>query len=173
MGAFGSGTRCSRSRFFVQGGTFYGKDHRKCTAQHPVAGSTSEGYPHPLLALFGKSHYRSGRKHPLQQRFQQRCRPLREGLCRGVPLRQPCHQHGYLPWFQRRRHPLEHQRRAGSDGRRPGCDEEGIPVRSPGLLHGWQILCYLVQRLSRPHHRHGMDGGFQDLPSAGKCLPPL
>ena len=36
-----------------------------------------------------------------------------------------------------------------------------------------QILRDVVQRLPRPDDRRGVDGGFRDVPPAGKCLHPV
>ena len=53
-------------------------------------------------------------------------------------------------------------------GGRPGGHRPGVPVRPPCVPHGRKVLRHLVQRLPRPHHRRGLDGGLQDLPPAGE-----
>ena len=49
----------------------------------------------------------------------------------------------------------------------------GIWLRPPRLLDRRPLLHHVVQRISRPNHRHRLDQGFQNLSSTRKRLSPL
>ncbi len=88
--------------------------------------------------------------------------PRRLGICRSVQSRrhQPPHAHSF--WILPRRHQLAYRRiRRGADRSRSRNSRLGIWLRSARGAYRRPLLGDLVQRLSRPHYRSGLDEDFR------------
>ncbi len=134
-------------------------------------GGSAQGLSRCRLAIQPKPHYPPKPHQHFQQHFQQRRRTFPRRVRRRVPLRRQTAADGPLCRQKRRWNQLEHQFRAHPlPMRRFRTVPVGIRLRPPRLLDRRPLLCDLVQRISRPDHRHRLDQRLQNLPPIRKRL---